>query len=191
MPSPYRAPITLECIKTKLGVNTWCNLRASFWVLSLARHTPFVKRPTRNPFSQDDSPIPRMDRLFKYLCIWSIKFLCIKIKDLVGSGKNCSLFKSSSSLMTELKFYVLLLVNDSERGMQICSYDTQASHGGKTQCYKCWGEMGVGGKSYLVPICQYILTRWGRIVTLFYFYHDGWLWLVHSNPCCSIHMLPV
>ena len=80
-----------------MWIPLWCNLRASFWVLSLARHTPFVKRPTRNPFSQDDSPIPRMDRLFKYLCIWSIKFLCIKIKDLVGSGKNCSLFKSSSS----------------------------------------------------------------------------------------------
>ena len=62
----------------------------------------------------------------------------MKIKDLVGSGKNyCSLFKSSSSPMTELKCYVLLLVNDSEGGMQICSYDTQASHGGKTQCYKC------------------------------------------------------
>ena len=68
------------------------------------------------------------------------------------------LFKSGSLLTIELKFYVLLLVNDSERGMQICSYDTQASHGGKTQCYKCGGERGVGGKSYLVPICQYINT---------------------------------
>lgn len=53
------------------------------------------------------------------------------------------LFKSSSSLMIEFKFYVFLLVNDSERGMQICSYDTEASHGGKTQCYKCGGERGV------------------------------------------------
>lgn len=68
------------------------------------------------------------------------------------------LFKSSSSLTIELKYYVLLLVNDSERGMQVCSYDTQASDGGKTQCYKCWGERAVGGKSYLVPISKYINT---------------------------------
>ena len=142
-------------------IPSWCNLRASFWVLRLARPGPFVKRLTRNPFSQDDSPIPRMDRLFKYLCKRSIKFLCIKIKDLVEVGKIVVLillFKSCSLLMIELQFYVFLLVNDSERGMQICSYDTQASHGGKTQCYKCWGERGVGGKSYLVPISKYINT---------------------------------
>lgn len=47
---------------------------------------------------------------------------------------------------------VLLLVNDSERGLQICSYDSQASHGGKTQCYKCWGKRGVGKKSSHLPV---------------------------------------
>ena len=78
------------------------------------------------------------------------------------------LFKSGSLLTIELKAYVLLLVNDSERGMQICSHDTQASHGGKTQCYKCGGERGVGRKSYLVSICQYINTmRWYDNTVLF------------------------
>ena len=94
-----------------------------------------------------------------YLCKWSIKFLCINTKDLIWSGNIIVVVILLFSLLViELKFYVLLLVNDSERGMQICSYDTQASHGGKTQYYKCWGERGVGRKSYLVPICQYINT---------------------------------
>ena len=56
-----------------------------------------------------------------YLCVWSIKFLCIKTKDLIWSGNIIIvvilLFKSGSLLAIELKFYVLLLVNDSERGM--------------------------------------------------------------------------
>ena len=56
-----------------------------------------------------------------YLCKWSIKFLCINTEDLIWNGNIIVvvilLFKSGSLLMIELKFYVLLLVNDSERGM--------------------------------------------------------------------------
>ena len=43
-------------------ISLWCNLRASFWVLRLARHL-FFKRLTRNPFSQEESPTPCMDQL--------------------------------------------------------------------------------------------------------------------------------
>ena len=91
--------------------------------------------------------------------------------------------------MTELKFYVVLLVNDSEGGMQICSYDTQASHGGKTQCYKCGGERGVCRKSYLVPICQYINTmRSYNNTVLFFITMVGcdWCILILAAPfiCC-------
>ena len=132
--------------------------------------TSFFQKTNKKSFLSRREPHPMYGSA--YLCKWSIKFLCINTKDLIWSGNIIVvvilLFKSSNLLTIELKYYVLLLVNDSERGMQICSYDTQASHGGKTQCYKCWGERGVGRKSYLVPICQYINTvRWYDNTVLF------------------------